>query len=64
MEALVRNTGQATSQEIFTYQQRIGSINFGALITRPDVADAASKLSKHLTNPSTRYLELANRTLG
>ena len=33
------------------------------MITRPYVTDAASKLSEHLTNPSRRHLELANRTI-
>ena len=63
VEALRKNTEQATSQEIYAYQQSVGSINFAAVITLPDVADAASKLSEHLINPSSRHLELANRTI-
>lgn len=63
VKALQKNTGQATAQEIYAYQQRVGSINFAAVITRLDVAHAASKLSEHLTNPSSRHLELANRTI-
>ena len=48
----VKNTGTATKQEIFAYQQRVRSINYAAVITRPDVAYAVFKLSEFLTNPS------------
>lgn len=58
-----KHVGQATAQEIHAYQQRIGSINFAAVIKRPDVAHAASKLSEFLTNPSPFHLECADRTL-
>ena len=53
----------ATAQEIHSYQQRVGSLNFAAVITRPDVAQAASKLSEFLTNPSKNHMECVNRTL-
>ena len=53
----------ATAQEIHSYQQRVGSLNFAAVITRPDVAQAASKLSEFLTNPSKHHMECVNRTL-
>ena len=62
-EELLKSTTQATPQEIYAYQQRIGSINFAAVITRPDVAHAASKLSEFLTNPSKYHLDCANRVL-
>lgn len=62
-EELMKSTSQATSQEIYSYQPRIGSINFAAVITRPDVAHAASKLSGYLTNPSQHHSECANRVL-
>ena len=60
---LTKSTGQATPQEIYAYQQRVGSINFSAVITRADTADAASKLSQYLTNPSKHHLECANQVL-
>lgn len=60
---LIKYDGHATAQEIQAYQQRVGSINFAAVITRPDVAQAASKLSEFLTNPSKFHMESANRTL-
>lgn len=62
-EELTKSVTDATTQEIYAYQQRIGSINFAAVITRPDVAHAASKLSEFLTNPSKIHLECANRVL-
>lgn len=62
-EELSKSTTQASPQEIYAYQQRIGSINFAAVITRPDIAQAAFKLSEYLTNPSQYHLECANRVL-
>lgn len=62
-EELTKATTQATAQEIYAYQQRIGSINFAAVITRPNVAHAASKLSEYLTNPSKWHFDCANRVL-
>lgn len=62
-EKLTKATAQATAQEVYAYQQRIGSINFAAVITRPDVAHAASKLSEYLTNPFTWHLNCANWVL-
>ena len=62
-DTLTKNLDQATAQEIYLYQQRVGSINFAAVITRPDVAHAASKLSEFLTNPSKHHLDCADRTL-
>lgn len=62
-EELTKSVTDATAQEIYAYQQRIGLINFAAVITRPDVAHAASKLSEFLTNPSKIHLECANRVL-
>jgi hypothetical protein len=43
--------GQATAQEIYTYRQRVSSINYTAICTRPDVLFAAKKLAEFLTNP-------------
>ena len=62
-EKLTKSATQATAQDIHAYQQRIGSINFAAVITRPDVAHAASKLSEYLTNSSKLHFDCANRVL-
>ncbi|KAL2415479.1 Retrovirus-related Pol polyprotein from transposon TNT 1-94 [Exophiala dermatitidis] len=63
-ESLVPYNGQATPQEIYAYQQRIGSINFAATTTRPDVSRACSVLSQFLRNPSPEHIAAANRVLG
>lgn len=60
---LLKNPGQASPEEILSYQQRIGSVNFSAVITRPDIAFAASKLSEFLINPSSQHIEAANGLL-
>ena len=60
---LNKHQGQATPQEIHAYQQRVGSINFAAVISRSDIAHAASKLSEFLTNSSKSHLKLADRTI-
>jgi hypothetical protein len=46
---------KATDQEIHTYQQRIGSINFAAVVTWPDIAFTASLLATFLCNPSMAH---------
>jgi hypothetical protein len=43
-EELIPYEGKATAQEIYAYQQRVSSLNFAAVITRPDIACAAFKL--------------------
>ena len=63
-ETLKPSDGQASPQEIHAYQQRIGSINFAATITRPDIAFACSSLSQYLTNPSVKHAELADRVIS
>ena len=60
---MMKNEGKATPQEVYAYQQKVGSINFAATTTRPDVAAAASRLAEHLTNPSGHHMDQANRTL-
>jgi hypothetical protein len=54
--------GQATAQEIYAYGQRVGSINYAAICTRPDVSFAAKKLAEFLINPGPQHLEEADRT--
>ena len=62
-DELVPYEGKATPQQIFMYQQRVGSINYAAVICRPDIARAMQKLSEFLTNPSPAHIEAANRTI-
>ena len=60
---LVPYDGTATAQQIYAYQQRVGSLNFNAVITRPDISKTMSKLSEFLQNPSPIHLAAADRTL-
>jgi hypothetical protein len=63
IKELTAHTNKASAQDIYAYQQLVGSISFAALITRPDIACASSKLAEHLTNPSTRHIQLAKRVI-
>ncbi|SLM34980.1 Reverse transcriptase, RNA-dependent DNA polymerase [Lasallia pustulata] len=63
VEDFSKSTAQASAQDIYLYQQKIGSLNFAAVITRPDIAHATSTLSSFLKNPSPRHMELAARVL-
>ena len=55
---------QATADQIYAYQQRIGSLTFAATTTRPDIAFACSRLAQHLQNPSPKHTQLANQVLA
>jgi hypothetical protein len=63
-EELLPNEGKATEGQIHMYQQRVGSINFSAVIIRPDIALAASKLAQFLTNPSTAHIRASERVIS
>jgi len=56
--------GQSTAAERHGFQSRVGSINFAAVITRPDIAKACSILSQHLLNPGPMHLRAADRVLA
>lgn len=62
-EPITQNPDQATDQDIYAFQQKVGSINYAAVHTRPDITHAASRLSEHLQNPSAQHLHLAQRVL-
>ena len=55
---------QATASQIMAYQQRVGSLIYPAVVTRPDIAYAAAKLSQFNTNPSPDHLREANRCIA
>ena len=56
--------GEASSQDIYAYQQRIGSINFASIGTRADIARPCSVLSQFLQNPGPAHLTAADRAIG
>ena len=52
---LLKNTGDASKREIKDYQERVSLVLYTAIMLRLDIAYAASKLSKFLTNPSKEH---------
>lgn len=63
-EILSPSTSQASEAHIHEMQQKIGSIQYPANQTRPDIAIHASKLAQFTSNPSQRHLELADRVIS
>jgi len=62
-EELEKYEGEASKREIKDYQERVGSILYAAITLRPDVAFAASTLSRFLTNPSSKHLQAADQVI-
>jgi hypothetical protein len=62
-EEVEPNSGQATPQEVHSYQSRIGSTIYATTITRPDAAYASNKLAQYLLNPSPLHISAANRVI-
>lgn len=54
---------QATPNQIHRYQQKVGSVNYLAVITRPDIAKPICKLAEHLLNPSEKHDRLVDRVM-
>ncbi|PHH87415.1 hypothetical protein CDD83_8907 [Cordyceps sp. RAO-2017] len=54
---------QASPDLVHRYQQKVGSINYVAVITRPDIAKATAKLAEFLQNPSERHNQLVDRVM-
>jgi ribonuclease HI len=46
---------------IHLYQRKVDSILYAAIITRPDIAKTAARLSNFLTNPSPDHIAAANK---
>jgi hypothetical protein len=45
-------------------QEKVGSILYAAVVSRPDISFAASQLSQFAVNPSPEHLRCANRVLS
>lgn len=61
--ALTPNQDKATPKAIHQYQAKVGSVLYPTIITRPDCAYAASKLSEHLQNPSQQHIDAVDRLI-
>ena len=62
-DELLPYNGQASPQEIYRYQRKIGSLTYATAITRLDVSRTASKLAEFLTNPSPTHHAAAERAI-
>jgi hypothetical protein len=60
---LVPNDNIADHATTHLYQRKIGSILYPAVISRPDIALTAAKLSSFLSNPSPDHMAAANRCI-
>jgi hypothetical protein len=58
-----KNEKEASAESIHLYQRKVGSLLYAAVVTRPDIARAASKLSEFLKNPSDEHHEAADQCL-
>ncbi|KAK9444035.1 fungal specific transcription factor [Metarhizium brunneum] len=63
LEQLLKSETQATKKSIEAYQQKVGSILFAAISTRPDIAFAVSRLARHNLNPSDIHHRAADRVI-
>ena len=63
MQQLVPNEGIADQATTHLYQRKIGSILYPGIISRPDIAFTATRLSNFLTNPSPDHMAAANRCI-
>lgn len=55
---------QADQQRIYAFQQRVGSLTFAAVISRPDISFATSKLAQYLQNSTLDHLAAADRVIS
>lgn len=62
-EELIKSTGEATKAQIKKFQEKVGSVLYTAIMLRPDVSFAVSKLSHFLTNPSEQHMKAVDRVI-
>jgi hypothetical protein len=60
---LVPNEDVADQATVHVYQRKVGSINYAAVITRPDISKSCSELASFLTNPSKTHMAEINRCI-
>ena len=63
IQQLVPNEDIADQATTHLYQRKIGSILYPGIISRPDIAFTAARLSNFLTNPSPDHIAAANRCI-
>lgn len=62
-EPLVPFSGDVSPSSIHLYQQKVGSILYLSVTTRPDIAFASSKLSQFLKHPGPQHHAAVDRVL-
>jgi hypothetical protein len=62
-DELIPYSGQASAQDIYAYQRKVGSLQYAATITRPDLARTTSKLSEFLQNPGPRHQDAIDQAI-
>jgi hypothetical protein len=60
---LNKHERQAQPSRIKRYQEKVGSVLYAAIMTRPDVAYAAALLSQFLTNPGPEHMDAIDWTI-
>ena len=60
VEELMPNIGDADIECYHVYAKKIGSLIYPAVMTRPDIARAASKLAEMLKNPNWNHVQAAD----
>jgi hypothetical protein len=58
----ISDTEKKTMQRT-PYGELVGSLNWLAVMTRPDISDAVGQLARHLQNPSNKHWEAAKHVL-
>ncbi len=58
------NDCKPSEEAISAYQQRVGSLQYAAIITRPDASRIASKLAEFLHNPAPQHQDAVNRAIA
>ena len=61
---LIPNNGIAIPQQIYAFQQHVGSIMYAAVVTRADAAYAINILFRFLLNLSLHHIEAADHCLA
>lgn len=59
----IKNSDIANAEFIQQYQQKIGSLIHPAIVARPDIAFAASQLSRFNSNPTAEHMAQADRVI-
>jgi hypothetical protein len=63
LEELLPHSGDVSRADVQKYQVKVGSLLYAAVITRPDIAFAVSRLARFNSNPSPLHQKAADRVL-